>query len=140
MLNNKTVKAHIDNIDLNVHSKAHLFRAAQEGIAFAFRYGLDIMRENGVHPKVIRAGKANMFLSEVFAGCFAGTLNVPVEMYNSDGSAGAAIGAGLGTKVYSCTKEAFEHFRPIQVIEPGNQDNYNDFYNRWVAQLQKKIN
>lgn len=140
MLNNKTVKAHIDNIDLNVHSKAHLFRAAQEGIAFAFRYGLDIMRENGVHPKVIRAGKANMFLSEVFASCFASTLNVPVEMYNSDGSAGAAIGAGLGTKVYSCTKEAFEHFRPVQVIEPGNQDIYNDFYNRWVAQLRKKIN
>ncbi|MEI2739438.1 MAG: FGGY family carbohydrate kinase [Chitinophagaceae bacterium] len=140
MLKNKTVQAHIENIDLNVHSKAHLFRAAQEGIAFAFRYGLDIMRENGMHLKIIRAGKANMFLSEVFTRCFVDTLDVPVELYNCDGSIGAATGAGLGAKIYSCPQEAFEHFKPIQLIAPDNKELYNECYNRWMAQLQKKLN
>ncbi|HEU5366365.1 MAG TPA: FGGY family carbohydrate kinase, partial [Hanamia sp.] len=66
MLQNKMIDAHIENIDLNKHTKAHIFRAVQEGIAFAFRYGLDIMRENDLQPKIIRAGKANLFLSDVF--------------------------------------------------------------------------
>lgn len=140
MLNNRTVHAHIHNIDLNKHSSAHLYRAAQEGIAFAFRYGLDIMRENGMNPQVIRAGKANMFLSDVFTGCFVNTLNVPVEMYNCDGSAGAAIGAGLGAKIYTCQKEAFLHFKPVQLVEPAQHTIYDEFYDQWLEQLQKQLN
>jgi xylulokinase len=140
MLNNRTVQAHICNIDLNKHSNAHLFRAAQEGIAFAFRYGLDIMRENGMNPQVIRAGKANMFLSNVFAECFVNTLNVPVEMYNCDGSVGAAIGAGLGAKTYACPKEAFQHFKPLQLVEPTNYKVYDEHYSKWLEQLQKQLN
>lgn len=139
MLNNKMVQAHILNIDLNKHSKAHLFRAAQEGIAFAFRYGLDIMRENGMHPQVIRAGKANMFLSDVFAECFVNTLNVPVELYNCDGSTGAALGAGLGAKVYTKPKEAFQYFKPVQLVEPLNQKLYDEYYGKWLEQLLIKL-
>ena len=69
MLKNKLLVHHFHNIDFNKHTPAHIFRAAQEGIAFAFRYGLDIMRENGIEPTIIRAGKANMFLSDVFTEC-----------------------------------------------------------------------
>jgi xylulokinase len=140
MLNNRTVQAHIHNIDLNKHGNAHLFRAAQEGIAFAFRYGLDIMRENGMNPQVIRAGKANMFLSHVFTESFVNTLDVPVEMYNCDGSVGAAIGAGLGAKIYACPKEAFQHFKPVQLVEPTNPGTYNELYHHWLEQLQKELN
>lgn len=140
MLNNRTVQAHIHNIDLNKHFMPHLFRAAQEGIAFAFRYGLDIMRENGMNPQVIRTGKANMFLSDVFTECFVNTLNVPVEMYNCDGSIGAAMGAGLGAKIYTCPKEAFQHFNPVQLIEPINHKLYDECYNKWLEQLQKQLN
>ena len=140
ILNNKTVNAHIQQIDLNKHSSAHIFRAAQEGIAFAFRYGLDIMCENGMRPQVIRAGKANMFLSEVFASCFVNTLNVPVELYNCDGSMGAAIGAGLGAKIYSNPKAAFQHTKPIQLIKPTNSNAFNEYYCKWKEQLQKKLN
>ncbi|HUR65416.1 MAG TPA: FGGY family carbohydrate kinase [Chitinophagaceae bacterium] len=140
MLNNRTVGAHIHNIDLNKHSHAHLFRAAQEAIAFAFRYGLDIMRENGMNPQVIRAGRSNMFLSDVFTGSFVNTLNVPVEMYNCDGSVGAAIGAGLGAKIYSCPKEAFQHFEPVQLVRPSNPGLYNELYGNWLAQLQRQLN
>src|SRR5882757_6315575 len=95
MFENKILNSDIQNIDFNIHGTGHLVRAAQEGIAFAFRYGLDIMKENGIQPKIIRAGKANMFLSDVFAESFVNAINVPVELYNCDGSVGAATGAGI---------------------------------------------
>jgi xylulokinase len=132
MLNNKMVNAHIHNIDLNKHTDAHLFRAAQEGIAFAFRYGLDIMRSNGMNPTVIRAGKANMFLSDVFTSCFVNTLNVPVELYNCDGSVGAAIGAGLGAGIYQSEGEAFQHFKPLSLVEPTQHPLYDELYEKWL--------
>ena len=93
---NRIIGAQLLDIDLNIHGPAHVYRAGQEGIAFAFRYGLDIMRENGMSPSVIRAGKANMFLSPVFMEAFVNATGVPVELYNSDGSVGAALGAGIG--------------------------------------------
>ncbi|MBL0358263.1 MAG: carbohydrate kinase [Chitinophagaceae bacterium] len=139
MLNNKTVQVHIQHIDLNKHSTAHLFRAAQEGIAFAFRYGLDILRENGMAPNVIRAGKANMFLSEVFTESFVNTLNVPVELYNCNGSVGAAIGAGLGAGVYRSEAEAFKYFKPLQLVEPCQAELYNELYVKWKALLQLQM-
>lgn len=140
ILENKIVGAHICNLDLNAHTNGHLYRAAQEGIAFAFRYGLDIMKENGMSPKVIRAGKANMFLSDTFTECFVNTLGVPVEMYNCDGSAGAAIGAGLGAKTYNSNKEAFLHFKPVQLVEPDNKNTYEEYYDKWLLQLEKQLN
>lgn len=139
MLNNKTVQAHIHNIDLNKHGDAHLFRAAQEGIAFAFRYGLDIMRQNGMHPTVIRAGSANMFLSEVFTESFVNTLNVPVELYNCDGSVGAAIGAGIGAGVYKSESEAFHNFQPLSLVEPTKHEIYDELYGKWKGLLKQQI-
>lgn len=140
ILENRIVGAHICNLDLNTHSKAHLYRAVQEGIAFAFRYGLDIMKENGMTPQVIRAGKANMFLSNIFTECFVNTLNIPVEMYNSDGSVGAATGAGLGAKLYKSSKEAFQHFKPLQLVEPDPKKSCEEFYNKWLLQLERQLN
>lgn len=140
ILENKIVGAHVCNLDLNIHTRAHLYRAAQEGIAFAFRYGLDIMKENGMTPQVIRAGKANMFLSDVFTQCFVNTLGIPVEMYNCDGSVGAAIGAGLGSKIYKNAQEAFRHFKAVQLVEPKKKGSYEEFYEAWLEQLEKQLN
>jgi len=139
MLENKIVGAHILNIDLNKHSKAHIFRAAQEGIAFAFRYGLDIMRENGINPAVIHAGKANMFLSDVFTEAFVNATHVAVELYKNDGSVGAALGAGIGAKIYADSKEAFKNFRPQKIITPAVNSEYEDIYYRWKNLLLKTI-
>jgi len=139
VLNNKTVNAHIHNLDFNKHNNAHLYRAAQEGIAFAFRYGLDIMRENGMNPSVIRAGKSNMFLSEVFTEAFVNATNVPVELYNCDGSMGAAIGAGLGAKVYATAKEAFTHFTAQELVKPSEAARYDALYGRWKETLLKEL-
>lgn len=139
MLENKLIGAHIGNLDLNIHSAAHLYRASQEGIAFAFRYGLDIMRENGLNPGVIRAGRANMFLSDVFAECFVNSLDVPLELYNCDGSVGAALGAGVGAGIFKTAKEAFIAAKPLKTIEPGAAVGlYNELYETWRDLLMEK--
>ena len=137
MLNNKQVGAHFQNLDFNIHTHAHLVRAAQEGIAFAFRYGFDIMKSNGIQPKVIRAGKANMFLSDVFTESFVNATNVPVELYNCDGSVGAATGAGIGAGIYASAKEAFQTFKPVKLIAPTKEKLYNELYEKWKAALNK---
>lgn len=140
MLNNRTIGAYINKVNFNIHTAAHLYRAVQEGISFAFRYGLDIMKENGINPKVIRAGKTNMFLSEVFTKAFVNTTGVAVELYNCDGSVGAAIGAGLGAGIYSSTNEAFNQFKAIAKTEPENTRVYNDLYEEWKAVLLEQLN
>jgi len=136
MLQNKMIGAQIENIDLNKHTKAHIFRAVQEGIAFAFRYGLDIMRENNLHPTIIRAGKANLFLSDVFIRSFVNATGVAVELYENGGSAGAAIGAGIGAGIYKTNGDAYTNFKPIQKFEPTNVALYDELYNEWKKLLE----
>ncbi|HTD41669.1 MAG TPA: FGGY family carbohydrate kinase [Mucilaginibacter sp.] len=140
MLNNKPISAHIHNIDLNIHDQSHVFRAVQEGIACAFRYGLDIMRENGMNPSVIRAGRANLFLSDLFASTFVNATGVPVELYHNDGSTGAALGAGIGSGIFTSPAEAFSNMQKMKVVEPsGNKFEpvYQDWKNLLETQLQK---
>ncbi|MGZ3872516.1 MAG: xylulokinase, partial [Mucilaginibacter sp.] len=138
MLNNKIVGAHFHNIDLNLHTQAHVIRAVQEGVAFAFRFGLDIMRENGMEPTVIRAGKNNLFLSGLFTESFVNITGVPVELYKNDGSVGAALGAGIGARIFSSPGQAFEHMHPVQLVEPsGNQ--LEPAYLEWKASLENQM-
>ena len=140
IFHNRIIGAQLLDIDLNIHGAAHLYRAGQEGIAFSFRYGLDIMRENGMNPSVIRAGRANMFLSPVFTEAFVNATNVPVELYNSDGSVGAALGAGIGVGVFKDGKEAFAGLKPVQLVEPkAAAKEYDELYRRWRDALKKFI-
>ena len=139
MLNNRLIGAHIHNLDLNLHTTAHLVRAAQEGIAFAFRYGLDIMRENGFTTGIIRAGRSNMFLSDVFTRSFVNTTGVPVELYGVDGSIGAALGAGVGAKLFKDLSAAFANRRSLRTMEPSHQQEYNDLYFRWKNLLETQL-
>ena len=140
ILNNRQIGAHIQNLDFNKHTTAHMYRAAQEGIAFAFRYGLDIMRSNGMKPNIIRAGKANMFLSPVFTEAFVNATGTPVEMNESDGSIGAAIGAGIGAGFFSNAEEAFEKRIVLNVVEPTQTALYNDLYEGWKSTLEMHLN
>jgi xylulokinase len=139
MLNNKITGAHIHNIDLNLHTPAHIFRAVQEGIACAFRYGLDIMRENGMGLTIIKAGKTNLFLSELFAETFVNVTGVPVELYKNDGSVGAALGAGIGAGIFSSAAEAFKNMKPVQLIEPKNMQGMELVYQEWKTLLEKQL-
>jgi len=136
---NRLIGAQLLDIDLNIHGPAHLYRAGQEGIAFAFRYGLDIMRENGMSPSVIRAGRANMFLSPVFREAFVNATNVPVELYNSDGSVGAALGAGMGAGIFRDGAAAFAGVKPVEWIAPSKAGEYEELYQRWRGELEKYL-
>ncbi len=138
MLNNKSVGAHLHNLDLNIHKTADIFRAVQEGIAFSFRYGLDIMRENGMNPTVIRAGKTNMFSSDVFTEAFVNACGVPVELYENDGSVGAAIGAGIGVGELSL-ENAFGNVKALKVVEPNSKREYNEIYKEWKELLDQHL-
>ena len=139
IFNNKIIGAQMLGLDLNKHTAAHIYKAAQEGIAFAFRYGLDIMRENKLEPSVIKAGQANLFLSPVFTHAFVNATGVPVALYNVEGSVGAALGAGIGAGIYKELKDAFADTKSIQRIEPTETKLYNALYENWKDKLVKFI-
>ncbi|MFT4095235.1 MAG: FGGY family carbohydrate kinase [Niabella sp.] len=139
MLNNKMVGAHIHNINLNKHTSGHIIRAAQEGIAFSFRYGLDIMRSNGMQPAVIKAGRANMFLSPVFTDTFVNATGVPVELYDCDGSVGAALGAGMGSGYFADAADAFKRREVLNIIQPVQTGLYDELYQQWKYLLDKAL-
>lgn len=138
MLNNRLVGAHLHHLDLNLHGPAHIYRAVQEGIAFAFRYGLDILRENGMQPAIIRAGRSNLFLSEVFTQSFVNITGVPVELYENDGSYGAAVGAGIGAGIFKSAAEAFTQKQPVKLVEPNGIDLENS-YQDWKQLLHHMV-
>lgn len=139
MLDNQIVGAHFEQIDLNMHGIAHMVRAVQEGIAFSFRYGLDIMRENGMSPQVVRASRANLFLSDVFAKAFAGVNQVSIEFYEGDGSYGAAIGAGIGAGIFASAAEAASGRKSIDSISPSHTGLYEERYMAWKESLDNRI-
>jgi xylulokinase len=138
-LENKPVDASIHGLNFNIHTKAHVFRAAQEGIVFAFNYGLEIMKTMGIEASVIRAGKANMFLSPVFSKTLATIAKAKIELYNTDGSQGAARGAGLGAGIYADKSDAFVGFRQVDQILPDTDgaDQYRQAYERWYGRMAK---
>jgi len=136
-LGNIDTGAHIAGIQLNIHSRDHILRACQEGIVFAFNQGLAIMRDMGVRVETVRAGNANMFMSPLFREAFATTTNAVVELYETDGSQGAARGAGVGAGIYTSLSEAFDGLESVDTIEPNkqNQQAYMDAYGRWAKTL-----
>jgi xylulokinase len=139
MLMNSDPGSRILGINFNTHNSAHLFRAAQEGIAFSFRYGLEIMKETGINPGLIRAGSANMFLSKVFRETLSTITSTEIHLYNTDGSIGAARGAGIGCGYYKSEKEAFNGLKSINLTTPDKTRStaYNEAYDRWKEQLEK---
>jgi xylulokinase len=141
VLGNRSLGANFANIDFNIHTRAHIFRAAQEGIAFSLKYGMEIMAQTGNSPKVIRAGMANMFLSPVFAESIVNAAGVPVELYDTDGAKGAALAAGIGLGHYSSTQQAFANMEKLAEITPSENSKhiYDHAYRLWLSQLQKQM-
>jgi len=141
VLGNKNIGAQISGLDFNRHTDAHLFRAAQEGIVFSFKYGMEIMEQIGIKAQVIRAGKANMFLSPVFRETLAGVSGATIELYNTDGSVGAARGAGIGSGYYASAKEAFSSLKKLESVTPDvtKKELYDTAYQNWKLQLEKYI-
>ena len=141
MLENKELGCSINGLNFNKHSKAHLVRAAQEGIVFSFCYGMEIMQQMGMDIRKIHAGKANMFLSPLFRNTLAGVSGATIELYDTDGSVGAAKGAGIGAGIYKDSNEAFATLEKLQVIEPdiAKKAEYQAAYAAWKATLEKNL-
>ena len=133
VLENREPNCSIHGINFNRHTKAHLARAAHEGIAFSFKYGMDIMNEMGIETKTIRAGHANLFLSPIFRQTLANITGATIELYNTDGSVGAARGAGIGAGIYKDAREAFATLKKIVVVvpEPENVAASMEAYEKW---------
>ena len=141
VLENKNPGATFAGLNFNIHSMPHLFRAAQEGIVFSFKYGMDIMKTIGIDAKVIRAGKANMFLSPIFRETLAGITGATIELYNTDGSVGAARGAGIGSGYYANAQEAFSNLKKLETITPNEsrKAEYETAYENWKKELSKAL-
>jgi xylulokinase len=99
------------------------------------------MRGAGVEVRTVRAGCANMFLSPIFAEAFATVTKSVVELYNTDGSQGAARGAGIGAGLYRDAKDAFAGLKPVSKIEPNKKLTtiYENAYKRWLGVLKQQL-
>ncbi|MDR0865413.1 MAG: carbohydrate kinase [Candidatus Symbiothrix sp.] len=137
ILENKETGCSIHGINFNIHNQSDIIRAAQEGIVFSFQYGMEIMAGMGMDISLIRAGNANMFLSPIFRQTLAGVSGATIELYDTDGAAGAAKGAGIGVGIYKDNKEAFASLEKLAVIEPeiSEKAQYDEAYERWKKNL-----
>jgi len=136
-LGNRFPGASMHGIEFTRHTRAHLFRAAQEGIVFSLVYGLEIMNQIGIQPTMIRAGRANMFLSPLFREAFATTTGATLELFDTDGAQGAARGSGFGAGIFKSPADAFESLVPLNKIQPSAEkaSAYKDAYSRWKGHL-----
>ena len=141
VLENREIGCSVNGLNFNKHNKAHLVRAAQEGIVFSFCYGMEIMQQMGMDIQKIHAGKANMFLSPLFRNTLAGVSGATIELYDTDGSVGAAKGAGIGAGIYKDNNEAFATLDKLEVIEPdqAKRSEYLAAYENWKKTLEKII-
>ncbi len=137
-LGNAEIGAQIHGLDFNTHTNAHVLRAAQEGVVFALKYSFDIMQSMGLSIQRVKAGRANMFLSPLFREAFVNTTSTSLELYNTDGSIGAARGAGIGAGIYATSAEAFTNLQQLETLEPDKelQPQYEAAYQHWLTLLQ----
>lgn len=141
VLENRFTGASISGLDLNRHSLPHILRATQEGIAYSFRYGIDIMKDMGLKPNIIRAGNANLFLSPLFRQTLATLSGADIELYDTDGALGAARGAALGAGLYKSREETFASLAKMEVIHPGSheKDVLEESFARWKDILGRSL-
>ena len=141
VLGNKEPGCSLQGLNFNSQTRAHIMRAAQEGIVFSFKYGMEVMEQMGMHITNIHAGNANMFLSPIFRNTLAGVTGATIELYDTDGSVGAAKGAGMGAGIYKDNTEAFSTLKKLQVIEPDVQaaEQYQAAYALWKERLANVV-
>lgn len=139
MFGNRLLGASVEALDLNNHTIAHIIRATQEGIAFSFALGIEAMRSSGVEVNKIKAGKANMFLSETFRQTLADVTKTEIELYDTDGSLGAARGAAYGAGLTSSLEETFKTLTPLSTVTPSEElSKIETAYKAWVSNLENR--
>ena len=140
MLRNKDIGSHILHLDFNRYTKAHICRAALEGIAFSFAYGFEIMQSNKSTHQVIRAGNDNLFRSEIFSNTIAHLLQKEIEIYNTTGAIGAARACAI-TEGHFDDLSSFTAHDYVKTYTPsGNSTAYLRAYQNWKKELEQIIN
>ncbi len=133
LLGNRDVGCQFRGLNFNIHSNAHIIRAGLEGIVFTLQYGIEIMKGMGIDVNVIHAPMSRMFRSRVFRQTFADVSGATIEFYDTDGSVGAAQGAGVGAGAYGTYEEVFSALNYLGSVPP-NQDDVMpviESYARW---------
>jgi xylulokinase len=137
MLGNKAPGAKVNNLQFNRHQRAHFYRAALEGIAFSFVYGMGILQEMGLNLQVMRAGNDNLFQSAIFSGTISNLLGSRIEVLETTGAIGAAKAAGVAAGIYSSIREAMTGNKLVTTYEPiHNNGSYQDAYQQWHSDLK----
>lgn len=139
VLQNREIGCSVHGVNFIRHTKGHLLRAAQEGIAFSFAYGIEVMQSMGLQIRTIKAGHANLFLSPLFRRTLAAVTGAEIVLYETDGSIGAAKGAGIGAGIYRDADEAFASLRQIRIEQPvSDPAPYIAAYEQWKKYLNNE--
>jgi xylulokinase len=138
---NRNIGASYEHLDFNQHTNAELIRAAQEGIAFSMAYGIEMLDAAGIKASVLKAGYANMYLSDVFTSTVINASNVAVHLLDSDGSMGAALASGVGLGYFKTANEAVSKIQLVRTYEPQKEhlDATQDAYTKWKEEVRKKL-
>lgn len=137
---NKIINSSFYGIDFNRHSIKNIIRASHEGVAFSFKYGFEIIQQLGIKIEKIKAGKANMFLSKIFQKTLTNTTGATIELFETEGSHGAARGAAFGAGFYNTLTDTFANLKKVDEIIPDKNGKYLEAYNQWLKLLNNQLN
>lgn len=141
VLENRLIGSQISGLNFNRHGRAHLFRAALEGIAFAFVHGIRILKEMGLSVGVMRVGNDNLFQSAIFSETIATLADCKIEIIETTGAVGAAKAAGVAVGIYATPQEAMKDVQILKTINPkADKNTYEQTFNRWEAALKTVLN
>jgi len=139
MFDNRTIGSHMCNLNFNQHSQGDILRAALEGIAFAFVYGMEILKNDNTPIQVIRAGNDNLFQSKIFSETIATLIDQEIEIYNTTGAIGAARAAGAVDDAFDVSTVASQNDY-LETFEPlSKKENYQEAFLRWQKTLNTII-
>lgn len=140
IFSNRNIGSHIHNVEFNRHTRAHLYRAALEGVAFTFVYGIKFLKDMGLEIKSMRVGNDNMFRSEVFSTTISTLLGIDLEVFDTTGAVGAALASGHGCGIFRTIESAMKEVKPLKTFRPtSNATAYKEAYASWIAELSKLL-
>lgn len=140
ILENKNINSQVINLQFNRHTRAHMYRAALEGVAFSFVYGINLLKDMGLEVSTLRVGNDNMFQSEIFSTTIASLLDCRIEVVETTGAIGAAKASGVGAGIYADLEEALGGIAPYMTFEPTlNRASCEQAYHFWLSNLEKAM-
>jgi xylulokinase len=107
-------------VGLNLtHTRAHVYRAVLEGIAYGFRHHLEVLAEHGhrpAHARVTNGGAHSMLWRQITADVLG--LRLEEIAHHPGSSLGVAFVAGKGIGVFSEWQEIERFIEVSAVTEP----------------------